>query len=164
MDKPARDPHRNADAEAIAQAHAILDAARDAVLSVLDEDGWPQASRIALQTDEAGQPLAMLSALALHTRALEADPRAALLIDAPRESDARGMALTRARLSLQVRAEAVAREDEGPLRRTWLDRDPKAAVYMGLPDFRFWRLMIRGGLLNAGFGRAFRLTAADLRR
>lgn len=157
-------PHRAADAAAIRHALTILDSARDAVLAVLDAQGWPMTSRIALQTDGAGQPLAMLSGLALHTAALRADSRAALLIDEPRTDDARGMALTRARLSLQVEAQAIPVADEGELRRAWLDRDPKAAVYAGLPDFRFWRLQIRGGLLNAGFGRAYQLTADDLRR
>lgn len=157
-----QDAHRTADAEATAQARAILQGARDAVLAVADAQGWPMVSRIALQTDADGQPLAMLSGLALHTAALCADPRAALLVDEDR-AGARGMALTRARLSLQVEARIVAPEDGQDLRRAWLDRDPKAAVYARLPDFRFWRLQIRGGLLNAGFGRAFRLTAQDLR-
>lgn len=159
-----RDPHQDADSGAVSQAHAILDAARDGVLAVLDAGGWPMTSRIALQTDAAGEPLALLSGLALHTAALGRDPRAALLIDESRAGDGRGMALTRARLSLQVTARMVAADAAEDLRRAWLDRDPKAAVYARLPDFRFWRLKIRGGLLNAGFGRAFRLTAEDLRR
>jgi len=158
------DPHRDPDAAAITQARAILDSAQDAVLAVLDARGWPMTSRIALQTDAGGQPLAMLSSLALHTAALRADPRAALLIDEARAGDRRGMALTRARLSLQVEAQVIAPGDEGDLRRAWLDRDPRAAVYARLPDFRFWRLAVRGGLLNAGFGKAYRLAAEDLRR
>lgn len=162
---PAPDPHHPADGQAIGQARAILDAAQDAVLAVLDAQGWPMTSRIALQTGMDGRPLAFLSGLALHTAALRADPRAALLIDAPRQDgEDRGMPLTRARLSLQVRAEEVAPAEEDALRQAWLDRDPKAAVYAGLPDFRFWRFSIRGGLLNAGFGRAFRLTAEDMGR
>ena len=155
------DPHRLANDTARAQAQAMIAAARHAVLAVLDESGWPMTSRIALQTDAGSVPLALLSGLALHTTALTRDPRASLLIDdttAPR-----GSALTRARLSVQVRAERLTdpAETDG-LRALWRARDPKAAVYLGLPDFRFWRLKPQGGLLNAGFGRAFRLTAADL--
>lgn len=156
------DPHHTADPQAIAHARALLGAARDAVLAVLDAQGWPMTSRIALQTDDAGQPLAMLSGLALHTAALRADPRAALLIDEAPDERGRGMALTRARLSLQVEAQPVAPEAAEALHRLWLRRDPKAAIYAGLPDFRFWRLRIRGGMLNAGFGKAYRLTAEDL--
>lgn len=152
-------PHRPADAATIAEARRLIAGTRDAVLAVLDEDGWPMTSRIALQTDAAGVPLALLSGLALHSAALARDPRAALLID---ESGVRGMALARARLSLQVRAEPVAAAETEPLRAAWRARDPKAAVYLQLPDFRFWRLRVTGGLLNAGFGRASRLAPGDL--
>lgn len=162
MTDPIPDPHRPADPEARAQARAILEAARDAVLSVLDPGGWPMASRIALQVDAEGQPLAMLSDLALHTAALRVDPRAALLVDAPAIDGQRGMTLTRARLSLQVEARPVAPAEDEALRRAWVARDPKAAVYARLGDFRLWRMQPRGGLLNAGFGRAYRLGTADL--
>lgn len=157
---PRPDPHRAADAEARAAARALLGSARDAVLAVLDAEGWPMTSRIALQTDAAGTPLALLSGLALHSAALSRDPRAALLLtdDGP----AKGSALTRPRLSLQVEAALVPPADEAALRALWRARDPKAAVYLGLPDFRFWRFTVRAGLLNAGFGAAFRLSAADL--
>lgn len=158
------DPHHTADSQAIAHAWSILDAARGAALAVLDAQGWPMTSRIAMQTDEAGQPLAMLSGLAMHTAALRVDPRAALLIDEAPGAEGRGMALTRARLSLQVKAQPVAPDAAQDLHRLWLKRDPKAAIYAGLPDFRFWRLQICGGMLNAGFGKAYRLTAEDLRR
>lgn len=162
------DPHRPADAEARAQAQAMLAAARHAVLAVLDAEGWPMTSRIAMQTDADGAPLALLSGLALHTAALTRDPRAALLIDeaAPTRAPAtasRGSPLTRPRLSVQVRAEPLTDPTKTDrLRALWRARDPKAAVYLGLPDFRFWLLVPQAGLLNAGFGRAFRLTASDL--
>lgn len=156
------DPHRPADDEAILAARALLASAATAVLAVLGDTGWPMTSRIALQTDAAGVPLAMLSGLALHTRALQRDPRAALLIDAPAEADARDTALNRARLSLQVRAVPAPESDHDRLSAAWRACDPKAAVYLQLPDFRFWRLTIRGGLLNQGFGRATLFGPDDL--
>lgn len=161
---PPTGPHRPADDPARAQAAAILCAADSAVLAVLDAQGWPMVSRIALQRDAAGELWAMLSGLALHTAALRRDPRAALLIDAPAGPDARGIALARARrLSLQVEAQEITAPDkDATLRAEWLARDPKAAVYARLPDFRLWRMQLRGGLLNAGFGQAYRLQPGDL--
>ena len=47
-------------------------------------------------------------------------------------------------------------------RGRWLARDPRAQLYIDLPDFRFWRLEPLSSLLNAGFGRAYRLAAADM--
>lgn len=153
-------PHRPADAEALALARRILGGARDAVLSVLDENGWPMTSRIALQTDTAGVPLVMLSSIALHSAALMHDPRAALLLAPPPPS--RGSILAQPRLSLQVRAELAALAEAAHLRAAWRARDPRSALYVDLPDFRFWRLRIRGGLLNAGFGRASVIAPGDL--
>ncbi|WP_052171764.1 hypothetical protein [Paracoccus sanguinis] len=92
---PRPDPHRAADAEARAAARALLGSARDAVLAVLDAEGWPMTSRIALQTDAAGTPLALLSGLALHSAALSRDPRAALLLTD--DAATKGSALTRPR-------------------------------------------------------------------
>lgn len=157
---PASAPHRPADAAARALARTILQDARHATLAVLDAEGWPMASRIAFQCDEAGLPLALLSDLALHTGCLRRDPRAALLIDGP--SGDRGSALTRARLSLQLRAAPADPALRAGQAARWRALDPKAAIYLGLADFRFWRLDARGGLLNAGFGRAFLMTPADL--
>lgn len=155
-------PHRRADPEAVALAQKILEDAHDAALSVLDEQGWPMISRIALQTDSAGVPLALLSGLALHSAALRRDAMAALLIDVVSSDETRGMALTRPRLSLQVRAEMVDESETDELRKAWRNRDPKAAVYLQLPDFRFWRLHIVRGMLNAGFGKASLLKSPDI--
>lgn len=116
------------------------------------------AARIGLQTDSDGTPLALLSGLSMHTRRLRADPRAALLIGGAR---AKGSPLAQPRLSLQVSAALVC-DEAADLRERWQSRDPRAAVYVGLADFRFWRLPVRSGLFNGGFGRAVRLTAADL--
>lgn len=152
------DPHRPSDAASLTIAQQMLTKARDSVLATLDAEGWPQTSRIGLQTDAGGVPLVLLSSLALHTAAIERDPRAALLIDG---EDRKGSALARPRLSLQVRAERVLPDEVPELRARWREQDPKSAVYLDLPDFRFWRLRIVSGLLNAGFGKAFVFTAED---
>ena len=152
------DPIRPTDDAARALARALLDAMRHASLgSIEPETGLPLVTRIAVQADRDGAPLALLSGLAAHSRALAADPRAGLLIAA---EPGKGDAMTHARLSLIGRAAPVAAD---PARRArWLAQDPKAQVYIDLPDFRFWRITPLSGLLNAGFGRAYRLTAQDM--
>ncbi len=75
-------PLRSVDDDARALARGMLAGVRHAVLGTLDPDsGAPHLSRIALQPGADGIPLALLSALAAHTRALRRDPRAGLLID-----------------------------------------------------------------------------------
>ncbi|MFV0408608.1 MAG: pyridoxamine 5-phosphate oxidase [Paracoccus sp. (in: a-proteobacteria)] len=134
-----------------------------AVLSVIDEaHGYPYLARIACQADEDGIPLAFLSEIAVHTRLLESQPKAALLIEAP---PGRGEAMAQARLSLQVVARRLP--DHGPAHAarlaSWLAHNPKSRAYAELPGFHFWRLEPHAGLLNAGFGQAYRIGPGDIR-
>ena len=141
-------------------ARQMLAQMRHAVLAVNDPaSGHPHLSKIACQAGPDGIPVALLSGLAVHSRALAADPRAGLLVEIRQD---RGDPMTWPRLSLQVEARPVAPAEDEALRRAWVARDPKAAVYARLGDFRLWRMQPRGGLLNAGFGRAYRLGTADL--
>ena len=151
-------PIRDTDDQARALARQMLGNMRHAILAVLDPaNGHPHLSRIACQRDADGAPLALLSGIAVHSRALVADPRAGLLLEADRD---KGDPMTHPRLSLQVIARPA--ESDPQRRARWLAAHPRAAVFIDLPDFRFWRLVPVGGLLNAGFGAAFRLTPADL--
>lgn len=153
-----RDPVRTITDAARDSARGMLAAMRHAVLAVNDRPtGHPHLSKIACQIDASGVPVALLSGLAVHSHALAADDRAALLVEAQGD---RGDPMTWPRLSLQVAAHVI--DDPAGLRDRWLDAHPKAAVFIDLPDFRFWRLVPLSGFLNAGFGAAFRLTPADL--
>jgi hypothetical protein len=157
-----KSPVQPADTESRALARRLIAAAGHGALAVLHPDsGVPHVSRIALAPARDGHLLAFLSAIALHSRALVAAPRAGLLVGEP---GARGDPLAQPRLSLTVEAAFVppdlARVEE--LRALWLARHPKARVYADLPDFRFVRLRLCEGLLNGGFGRAYALSAADL--
>ncbi|MRX51257.1 pyridoxamine 5-phosphate oxidase [Paracoccus sp. S-4012] len=151
-------PVFDADAAARAEVAGLIEGMRHAVLGCLDPaTGAPHLSRVALQADRDKVPLALLSGLAAHTRALMADPRAGLLI-AP--GAGKGNPMAQPRLSLQVRAEPA---EADPARRDrWLAAWPKAKLYVDLPDFRFWRLVPVSGLYNAGFGRAVRFGPDDL--
>ena len=154
----ARAPIQDSDPRARDQARDMLARMRHAVLAVNDPaTGHPHLSRIACQAGSTGLPVALLSGLAIHSRALAADPRAALLLD---ERGAKGDPMTWPRLSLQVMASVI--EEPGQLRDRWLRAHPKATVFIDLLDFRFWHLRPVAGFLNAGFGAAFRLTPADL--
>nr|WP_029372397.1 pyridoxamine 5'-phosphate oxidase family protein [Paracoccus sp. TRP] len=153
-----KDPIRETTDEARDLARQLLAQARHASLGTIDpETGVPLVTRIALQTDADGAPLALLSGLAAHTRALAADPRAGLLIVA---DVAKGDAMTHARLSILGRAVPAPADTER--RARWLTRDPKAKVYFDLPDFRFWRIEPVSGLLNGGVCQAFRLLPSDM--
>lgn len=156
------DPVRDADAEARATARHLLADARTAALAFVDPDtGAPAISRIGFGLAPDGSALTLLSDLALHTRALRADPRAALLLGEP---GPRGDPLNSARLSVSVTAHFVANADpaRAHLREIWLRDHPKSKLYVDFADFSFVQFEVNGASLNGGFGRAYRLAATDL--
>lgn len=157
-----RPPLRPTDDEARALARRLIDTARHGALGVLDPaTGAPVVTRIAVVPGPDGAPLTLVSDLALHTRALRADPRASLLVGEP---GPRGDPLAHPRLTLAVRAVFVAPDDPArpALRDHVLARQPKAKLYIDFPDFHLVRLRVLSAALNGGFGRAFALTPEDL--
>ncbi|SFU22170.1 HugZ family protein [Mesorhizobium sp. YR577] len=156
-----KDVIRETDAEAILLAKTLIRTARHGAIATLDpETGAPLASRVGTATDADGTPLILVSLLAAHTRALLADPRCSLLLGQAGKGDP----LAHPRISLYCRARKLERDtpDYARAQRRYLNRNPKAELYVGLGDFSFFRLEIDGASLNGGFGKAYNLTSADL--
>ena len=148
-------------AEAIRLAKTLLRTARHAALASIEpKTGWPIATRVGVSTDIDGAPTILISALAAHTPALIAEPRCALLIG----ETGKGDPLAHARVSLSCRAARIERgsEDDSRIGARYLAHQPKAELYAGLGDFRYFRLQPESLSLNAGFGRAYALAAADI--
>lgn len=152
-----RDPFQTPDDVARKLARDLIEGARSAAVAATEPGtGHPLVTRIALGTDPDGVPITLISDLSHHTTALRADARASLLIgDIPDPA----RALIAPRLTLQTRASFLPKT----LRDHWLAQHPKAAVYVDFADFHFVRFEILGGYLNAGFARAYKMTASDLR-
>lgn len=143
-------------------ARALMRNADHAALAVTDaETGAPGISRIAWGLGPDGAPLTLISALAPHFAALRAHPVCAVMLV---KDGGKGDPLTHPRLMLRATADFVAPDDPARpvLRERWLADHPKAALYIGFADFAFVRFTPLSALLNAGFARAFRLTADDL--
>ncbi len=161
MGKKARDVIRPTDAEAVRLARTLLRTARYGALATLDPgDGAPVATRVAVATDLDGTPVILVSALSTHTGALEADRRCSLLLGEP----GRGDPLAHPRISIACTGQRLAAEaaETARVRRRYLNRHPKAALYADFADFCFFRLEPRGASLNGGFGRAYRLRRDEL--
>lgn len=150
-----KDPFRPLDAEARAIITELMKAAH-AALAVTREDGTPSVTRIALATDSEGAPVTLISDLSSHTSALRAARACALLIGEPGK---KGDPLTHPRLTLHCQAHFVEQGSEAhqTLRRQYLAQRPKAKLYVDFADFHFVRFEVVDGLLNAGFGKAFKL-------
>lgn len=160
MAKDAKDVIQPMDDAVRIEARNLLREARSAALATLGPDGHPSASLVGLATDIDGTPIILISGLAAHTVNLAGDPRASLLIS----PGGKGDPLAHARITLKVRARKIVRETEEGMRirRRYLARQPKSALYADFPDFNFFALTIEGASLNGGFARAFAPAPADL--
>lgn len=155
-----RDPVQPASPDAIALAQSLL-ALPHAALAVTDPaDGTPAISRIAFGLSPLG-PLTLISNLAPHFAALQANPACALLLGEP---GPKGDPLTHPRLMLKASARFVAADDPArpALRDHWLATHPKSKLYIDFTDFAFARFTLTSAFLNAGFGKAHHLDPGTL--
>jgi hypothetical protein len=98
-------------------------------------------------------PLILVSALAAHTAALKAESRCSLLVGEVGKGDP----LAHARVTIKARAREIGRADVayGRARELYLAAQPKAQLYVDLPDFTFMALEPMSVSYVAGFGRAY---------
>jgi putative heme iron utilization protein len=117
----------------------------------LDPAGYPFGSVVSFGLDASGRPSFFVSTLAEHTRNLQADPRASLLVaeEVPAGSDP----LAAARVTLLGDVEEVTDAGErADARRGYLAANP-GAFYVDYGDFLCLRLAVRAIRYVGGFGR-----------
>lgn len=125
----------------------IREATKGALGTLQASDKSPYVSMVLVATGLDGAPTMLLSRLALHTKNLDADNRASLLIDA---TDGLGDPVTGARLSLTGKILPATGPD---VRTRFLARHPAAAGYADFGDFAFYRFDAVSAHLIEGFGR-----------
>jgi putative heme iron utilization protein len=102
----------------------------------VSKPGWPFGSVMPYVLDERGAPVFLISAMAVHTQNVVADPRASLLVmQSAGGSDPLGLA----RATLLGTVTGI---DDVPaaLRQAYLDRHPNARHWIEYSDFAFYRL------------------------
>ena len=131
---------------------------RAALASALpgETGAWPYASLVLVAVDHDLSPLLLLSDLAEHTKAIQADSRVSLLFDGTAGLD---QPLTGSRVTVLGRAERTA-DDRTKAR--FLARHPDAALYAGFKDFHFYRVTVERTHLVGGFGKIRWIDRADL--
>jgi putative heme iron utilization protein len=124
--------------------------------------GHPFASVMPYALDEQGQPLVLVSSMAIHTQNLQADPRASLLVTQPianAEGREAGDPLAAARLTLLGEARPLSSPDRERARGAYLSRHPRAAYWVDFDDFSFWRLDVKDVYFVGGFAEMDWVTA-----
>ncbi len=153
--EPAKD--EAADQPPARLARRLIRGADRAALStrLAAADGHPYGSLVLMSCGQDAAPLLLLSALAEHSRNLEADERLSLLMDGTAGHED---PLTGPRLTVLGRAK---RTDDPAARARFLARHPAAERYADFADFAVWRMAPERAHLIAGFGRIEWLPATD---
>jgi putative heme iron utilization protein len=160
------DENKNSAANDLAEEiRAFRDGFASVILATVDDAGEPHASYAPSVIDSNGYFHVFVSALAQHTRNLQASGRASLLL-IESEADAANV-FARRRLTWDCRAEVVDREQA-----QWVQILDVFAARFGalmatlrqLADFQLVRLVPRSGRYVRGFGQAFNLEGPSLER
>ena len=144
------------------QARTLMHVGRVGMLSTLSErhPDWPFGSVMPYGLDAQGRPTFLISSLAMHTRNLQRDPRASLLVA---EERAHADPLGSARLTLLGSVAEVPDADLTAVRESYLQRHPQSEMWVDFGDFGFYRMEIVEPYYVGGFGVMGWVTADDYR-
>lgn len=124
--------------------------------TITDEPaGYPYGSFVTVAFD-GGNPVFLISALAEHTKNLERDSRASLLVAESRAADP----LANGRVTLVGPCTRVEGNADSA-RAAFLAAHPNAAYYAGFRDFGFWKLHVSSIRYIGGYGRMSWIEQAD---
>ncbi len=117
--------------------------------------GYPYGSFVTVAFDN-GNPVFLVSTMAEHTRNLQHDPRASLLVVEGGSQDP----LANGRVTLLGLCTQVE-GDGGTARAAFLTTHPNATYYADFRDFAFWKLRVESIRYIGGYGRMSWVDAAD---
>jgi putative heme iron utilization protein len=145
----------------LARVRSLLNSRATGALGTLHED-VPFVSLVPFAL-VPGAALIHISGLAAHTKDLQSDPRASLLVSAPEEGAEDLRALPR--VTLQVEARLLEPGSPAHLegRQAYLARFPSSEGIFDLGDFHLVALEFMSARAVLGFGQARTLTVAELR-
>jgi putative heme iron utilization protein len=121
----------------------------------LEPEGYPYGSFVTVAFDD-GDPVFLISELAEHTKNLERDHRASLLV----AESGSGDPLANGRVTLLGPCTRVERDGDRA-RAAFLAAHPNAAYYADFRDFAFWTLRVAAVRYIGGYGRMSWINPAD---
>lgn len=121
-------------------------------------EGYPFGSVTPYALDGQGRPLFLISSMAVHTKNLAANPKAALLVS--EETSEEGL-LSGARANLLGSVAEVPDAEEPAAREAYLAQHPAAAQWADFGDFAFYRMDVAEVYYVGGFGMMGWVSAAD---
>ena len=121
----------------------------------LEPEGYPYGSFVTVAF-EGGDPIFLISGLAEHTKNLERNPRASLLVAEGGSADP----LASGRVTMLGLCTRVG-EDGGRARAAFFAAHPNATYYADFRDFTFWKLHVDHVRYIGGYGRMSWISQAE---
>lgn len=121
----------------------------------IEPEGYPYGSFVTVALDD-GNPVFLISALAEHTRNLERDPRASLLVAEGGSTDP----LANGRVTMLGPCSRSG-ADESSARAAFFAAHPNSQYYADFRDFSFWKLQVGWVRYIGGYGRMSWISKAE---
>jgi hypothetical protein len=128
------------------RARTLVAGQRTGTLATLTEEGFPYGSYVTFALD-GGNPVFLVSRMAAHTKNLERDERASLMVHESVADDP----LANGRVTLVGRCASL--DDPTSAREAFLEAHPGSAYYADFKDFGFWKLSVESVRYIGGYGR-----------
>jgi putative heme iron utilization protein len=142
------------------RARTLLYVGRIGSLSTVSrkQQGFPFGSVMPYGLDEKGQPIFLISTMAMHTQNLQADPRSSLLVTQPGAS---GDPLGASRVTLLGNVLPVDVPEVAEARKLYLARYANSKHWVDFEDFSFYRMGVIDVYYVGGFGVMGWVSASD---
>ena len=121
----------------------------------IEPAGYPYGSFVTVAL-ENGNPIFLISGLAEHTKNLERDPRASLLVAEGGSADP----LANGRVTMLGPCKRI-HGDGGSARAAFFAAHPNSAYYADFCDFAFWKLHVGSVRFIGGYGRMSWISKAE---
>jgi len=108
--------------------------------------------------DNQGRPIFLISAMAMHTQNLQADPRASLLVT---QHEASGDPLGESRVTLLGNVLLIPEPEVAEARKLYLARYENSKHWVDFEDFSFYRMDVVDVYYVGGFGVMGWVTASE---
>ena len=114
----------------------------------VDPEGFPYGSLVTFAIHD-GDPIFLVSELAVHTKNLKGSEKASLLVAEAGPDNP----LALGRVTLVGQCRPIADADRDSVKVTFLEKNPQAEFYVDFADFTFYRLQVESVRYIGGFGR-----------
>ena len=133
------------------RARTLMYLRRTGSLSTLSQKqpGFPFGSVMPYGLDEHGRPIFLISTMAMHTKNLQGDPRASLLVT---QDDGGSDPLGASRLTLVGNVLPLPEAEVPEARKLYLARYANSKYWVDFEDFSFYRMEVVDVYYVGGFG------------